>query len=194
MKTRDRAVDAAMLSFGSRGYEATSLDMVAGDLGIRKQSVLYHFGSKEGLLEAVIDSAADELAETFERALESSDEGWHRVESVVKAVFAMAVRRPERLAVLREVSRLGSPWTTRAVDRLKPLVDRAGSFLAAEMDAGRMRQSDPRLLLVSVYSTVMGVATEIEVLRAVGIEPTLREAVTRRRELLAFLYSALVID
>ena len=183
-----------MLSFGDRGYEATSLDMVAVDLGIRKQSVLYHFGSKEGLLEAVIDSAADELAETFEAALDSSDEGWSRVESVVKAVFAMAVRRPERLAGLRELSRLGPPWTTRAVERLKPLVDRAESFLRAEMAAGRMRESDPRLLLVSVYSTVMGVATEIEVLRAVGIEPTLREAVTRRRELLAFLYSALVID
>jgi TetR/AcrR family transcriptional regulator len=194
METRDRAIEAAMLSFGDRGYEATSLDMVAADLGIRKQSVLYHFGTKEGLLEAVIDSAAEELAETFEAALESADEGWSRVESVVKAVFALAVRRPERLAVVRELSRLGPPWTTRAVERLKPLVDRAESFLQAEMAVGRMRKSDSRLLLVSVYSTVMGVATEIEVLRAVGIEPTVREAVIRRRELLAFLHSALVID
>jgi TetR/AcrR family transcriptional regulator len=194
VETRDRAIDAAMVSFGDRGYDATSLDMLATDLGIRKQSVLYHFGSKEGLLEAVIDSAADELAATIEIALDSSDEGWSRIETVVKTVFTLAVRRPERLAVLREVSRLGSPWTTRAMDRMKPLVDRADSFLRTEMKAGRMRQSDPRLLLVSVYSTVMGVATEVEVLRAVGIEPTLREAVMRRRELLAFLHSALVID
>ncbi len=69
---------------------------------------------------------------------------------------------------------------------------RAQRFLAAEMDAGRMRRSDPALLLVSAYSTVVGVATEVEVLRAVGIEPTLRTTVTRRRELLAFLRSALV--
>lgn len=54
-----------------------------------------------------------------------------------------------------------------------------------------MRQTDPNLLLVSAYSTVMGVATEVEVLRAVGIEPTLREAVRRRRELLRFLEAAL---
>ena len=69
---------------------------------------------------------------------------------------------------------------------------RAREFLEAEMDAGRMRRSDPRLLLVSAYSTVVGVATEVEVLRAVGIEPTLRSTVIRRRELLAFLHSALV--
>ena len=36
-----------------------------------------------------------------------------------------------------------------------------------------MRTTDARLLLLSAYSTVLGVATEVEVLRAVGIEPTL---------------------
>jgi len=48
------------------------------------------------------------------------------------------------------------------------------------------------LLLVSAYSTVVGVATEVEVLRAVGIEPTARSLVRRRKELVAFLRSALV--
>ena len=60
------------------------------------------------------------------------------------------------------------------------------------MESGRIRRCDPRLLLVSTYSTVMGVATEVEVLRTVGMEPTLRDTVVRRRELLRFLRSALV--
>ena len=41
------------------------------------------------------------------------------------------------------------------------------------MAAGHFRTTDARLLLLSTYSTVLGVATEVEVLRAVGIEPTL---------------------
>ena len=57
-----------------------------------------------------------------------------------------------------------------------------------------MRECDARLLLLSVYSTVLGVATEVEVLRAVGIEPTLRSTTIRRRELLNFLRSALLVD
>ena len=44
-----------------------------------------------------------------------------------------------------------------------------------------------------VYSTVIGVATEVEVLRAVGIEPTLKSMVRRRTELLGFLRSALML-
>jgi hypothetical protein len=49
-------------------------------------------------------------------------------------------------------------------------------------------------LLVSAYSTVIGVATEVEVLRAVGIEPTARSLIRRRNQLLAFLRSALIAD
>ncbi len=111
----------------------------------------------------------------------------------MRSVFRMALRRPELLGLVREVSRLGPPAATRVAANLEPLVGRARGFLAAEMDAGRMRRSDPALVLVSAYSTVLGVATEVEVLRAVGIEPTLRATVGRRRELLAFLRSALVV-
>jgi TetR/AcrR family transcriptional regulator len=73
-------------------------------------------------------------------------------------------------------------------------VDRARSFLEIEMAAGELRPHDPRLLILSAYSTVIGVATEVEVLRAVGIEPTARSLIRRRNELLAFLRSALVPD
>ena len=60
------------------------------------------------------------------------------------------------------------------------------------MDAGNVRRQDPRLLLLTAYSTVIGVATEAEVLRAVGVEPTARSLLRRRNELIDFLRSALV--
>ncbi len=60
------------------------------------------------------------------------------------------------------------------------------------MEAGSLRRQEPRLLLLSAYSAVIGVATEVEVLRALGYEPTLRSLVRRRSELLTFLRSALM--
>lgn len=190
--TRERILDAALVSFADRGYEATSLDALAASLGVRKQTILYHFGSKEALLDAVIDRSAADLAEILERALAKAGPGFLRVEALVKAVFRLAARRPELLGLLRETSRLGPPATTRLMDALEPLIERARAFLEAEMDAGTMRRQDPRLLLLSAYSTVIGVATEVEVLRAVGVEPTVRSLLRRRNELLEFLRSALV--
>jgi len=189
--TKTRVLDAALESFGTAGYDATSLDDLAGDLDLRKQTILYHYGSKRDLLHAVVDRSADELVGTLEAAVLTSGTGWERIESVVRSVFRLALRRPELLGLLREVSRPGSGTAERLAARLEPLVERSVVFLDAEMDAGRLRRTDARLLLLSAYSTVVGTATEVEVLRAVGIEPTLRSMALRRRELLRFLESAL---
>ena len=192
--TRARILDEALVSFATGGYGATSLDSLAGRLGVRKQTILHHFGTKEGLLGAVVDRSANELALTLEQALAAAGPGFARVEALVRATFRLAARRPELLGLLREVSRLGPPAADRLVGVLDPLVVRARTFLEEEMTAGRMRKHDPRLLLLSAYSTVIGVATEVEVLRALGVEPTARSLVRRRAELLAFLRSALLVD
>ena len=190
--TRDRVLDEALLAFGLHGFDATSLDQIAAELGVRKQTILYYFPSKNELLEALVDRTSATIADELERAIKGAEPGFARIELIVRTVFRVAVRQPELLGLLREVSRLGGPFATRFVDNFEPLVERATSFLQEEMDAGRFRASDPRLLLVSVYSTVVGVATEVEVLRAVGFEPSLKSAVQRRRELLTFLHNALV--
>ncbi len=192
--TRARILDQALVSFASRGYGTTSLDELASGLGLRKQTILHHFGTKEGLLDAVVDRSAHELVEALEQALAAAGPGFARVEALVRAIFRLAARRPELLGLLRELSRLGPPAATRLLAALDPLVERARAFLEEEMAAGRMRKHDARLLLLSAYSTVIGVATEVEVLRAVGVDPTARSLVRRRAELLGFLRSALVLD
>lgn len=193
-QTRQRVLDAALASFSSRGYEATSLDGLAAELGIRKQTILYYHPSKAALLDAVIDRTAEELTEVLEEAAATSGGGFERIEAIVRSVFRLAVRRPELLGLLREVTRLGPPATNRITDFFEPMIQRATGFLEEEMDAGHLRRCDARLLFVSVYSTIVGVATEVEVLRAVGIEPSLRSAAQRRREVIEFLRAALVPD
>lgn len=190
--TRERIVDAALRAFGTAGFDATSLDTLAAELGIRKQTILYHFSSKDRLMEAVIDEAGAELVEAVEGSLAAAGDGWDRVAAVVRSVFRLAARRPELLGLLREASRLGPPPATRLGDKLDPFISRATSWLDAEMDAGQLRRQDARLLMLNAYSTVIGAATEVEVLRALGVEPGARGLVRRRAELLDFLHSALV--
>ena len=192
--TADRILDAALASFAARGYEATSLDGLAAGLDITKQTILYWFPSKEVLLEAVIDRSAVELSAALEEALVRAGSGWARVEAVVRSVFRLAARRPELLGLVREMGRMGTPAATRFLTAVAPLVDRATEFLEAEMDAGHMRRHEPRLLLLAIYSTVIGMVTEVEVLRAFGEEPTARSLVRRRTEILGLLRSALVTE
>ena len=64
-----------MVEFGTRGYEATSLDDLAGRLGIRKQTILYWFPSKDVLLEAVVDRCADEVTQPARRRADDGRRG-----------------------------------------------------------------------------------------------------------------------
>jgi TetR/AcrR family transcriptional regulator len=185
-------VSAALTAFGTKGYEQTSLDYLAADLGIRKQTILYYFNSKEILLEAVVDKTGEEVIAALEEGLARPGRGWERVEAVIRSVFRLAAHRPELLGLLREVSRLGPPAATRLAAILGPFIQRATDFVEAGIAAGELRNQDSRLLLLATYSTVVGVATEAEVLRALGVEPTAKAMVRQRRAVLDFLRSALL--
>ena len=192
--TSERILDAALASFATRGYEASSLDALAVGLDIRKQTILYWFPSKEVLLEAVIDR---QRHRAVGGARGGAGHGRHRVvPGRGGGPVGLPPGRPSAGAagLVREMGRLGTPAATRFVTAVEPLVQRATGFLEAEMDAGHMRRHDPRLLLLAIYSTVIGMLTEVEVLRAFGEEPTARSLVRRRNEILELLRSALVTE
>jgi AcrR family transcriptional regulator len=190
-RTDERILEAALVSFAGRGFAATSLDALAAELGIRKQTILYWFPSKEALLDTVVRRGARELVDVLEGALDDAVTETDRVQAVMRAVFRYAVRRPELLGLLREVDRLGPVVAGPLADQVRPLVERASVVLRAEMDAGTVRRADPAVLLLLLYTLVVGVATDVEAQRGVGITPTVAGLRRVRRELFAFVGAAL---
>jgi AcrR family transcriptional regulator len=177
---------------GARGVDAVSLDEIAAAVGVRKQTVLYWFATKDELVDAVFADAIGELATVIEAAVRAAPEApLDRVDAVVVAVFRAAVRTPPLLGLVRELGRLDERRAARLREQLQPVVARAVTYLAAEMDAGRLRRSDPRLLAAMAAATITGIATDPEVLRAVGWAPSVIELRRLRRELRAFLRAAL---
>ena len=190
--TRQRILAAATDLFGRRGVEAVSLDVIAADVGVAKQTLLYWFPSKDELVGAVLADVAAQLSVVIAAAVRaSSDDPLERIDAVVRAVFRPAVRRPALLGLVREISRLPPATADRLVLEMAPLVDRGVAYLESEMDAGRLRRADPRLLAALCYATVTGIATEPEALRAIGWDASAAGLRRLRAELLAFLRAAL---
>jgi AcrR family transcriptional regulator len=69
--TRTRLIDAAIERFAADGLGA-SFDAVAADIGVTKGALYHHFGSKDGLVEAVYKEAIQRHAD---RAMEASHNG-----------------------------------------------------------------------------------------------------------------------
>jgi AcrR family transcriptional regulator len=69
VRASDELRQAALEQFATVGFAATSLQQIADHAGYAKSSVLYHYGSKEALLEAAIGPAIHEFELVLDRYL-----------------------------------------------------------------------------------------------------------------------------
>ena len=61
--TRERLLDQAEALFAERGFYGVSIAAIANELGLTKQALLHHFGSKERLYGDVLKQISDRFAD-----------------------------------------------------------------------------------------------------------------------------------
>ena len=189
---RRTLLEEAVRLFGHKGYEGASLDAVARAAGVRKQTLLYYFPTKELLLEACVIDTSQRVAIALAEALDAEASASKKAETVVHTLFRLAGEWPEFGQFVREASRLGPDVVERFASVLEPLRLRALAFLANGMIEGQIRRQDPALLLFTLYTAVIGSITEAGVLRAVVGEDRSRTALhAREEEVLTFVRNAL---
>src|SRR6186713_2088146 len=71
LRTEQAILDATLKSLAARGIHATSLDSIAAEVGVAKSSILWHFGSKEGLLLRVAERTFEGVGRTRARDIMS---------------------------------------------------------------------------------------------------------------------------
>jgi TetR/AcrR family transcriptional regulator len=191
-RRRTTIVEEAIRGFGREGYQGASLERIAQAVGVRKQTLLYYFPTKDALLEACLAAAGQRVAEEIAAALEGPEQPWDRAEAVIHAVYGLAEEWPEFPMFIREAGRLGPNAFDRFAGALEPLRRRAIDFLQAGMDAGEVRKQDPALLLFTLYTAVIGSLTEASVLASfVGADDARSSLKQREHEVVAFIRAAL---
>lgn len=101
LRTRAEIVAAAERQFAERGFEATRLDDIADEVGIRRAAIFYHFGDKQELYAAVLDAVFGD----WTAALPSGGSAAERLEASLLGWIDYVAERPSvaRL-ILREAA------------------------------------------------------------------------------------------
>jgi AcrR family transcriptional regulator len=86
---RTRLLNAAVRVFDRKGYVGASVREVAELAGVTKPALYYHFGSKEGVLRAILDQAQREFAEVAARALARSGSSRERITAFCLEVYGL---------------------------------------------------------------------------------------------------------
>jgi AcrR family transcriptional regulator len=86
-QARSAILDAAERRLVAAGPGAIRLQEVAADVGVSHPTVLHHFGSREGLIEAVVVRALDSLHAVLLATVRASPEHPGQVEAMLAGVF-----------------------------------------------------------------------------------------------------------
>ena len=93
---RERVVAAALELFSERGVSGTSLQMIADHLGIGKAAVYYQFKTKEGIIEAVLAPAFEQMR----RIIADAEATQSQQEVAITGLCGLVIAQREVVAAL----------------------------------------------------------------------------------------------
>lgn len=142
-------IEVAEAVFAERGIAAASMDEIAGRAGVTKPILYDHFGSKDGLLAAVIARAGAELGNAVEGAVADARDADDALARGLRAYFTfMEEHRPAWLALLNETA------TSSAGAKALEDIRRERSSFIASLIASEVPGSEPKRALIYAQAVI----------------------------------------
>ncbi len=102
--TRDKLLSAAKKQFAEKGFYGASISQVAGEVGLTKQALLYHFKRKEDLYAEVLQEISQRLLRLVRATVSRSDAPERQFEDIFLGLYAASREYPLDTHILvREV-------------------------------------------------------------------------------------------
>ncbi len=193
--TRELILTEASALFAQSGYDGTSLNDIAAEVGIRRPSLLHHFASKESLYQEVFEVLLSDWFDRLAGAIAAPEEGWAKVEQVLRAGFRFFADNPNYVRLVRRAAIDGGNHL--AVDLssvLRPMFDEAADYFEREMDAGVFVHQDARQLMITGYGALLSYFSDESFLEGLlDVAPMSPAALADREEhVVQFFRAALV--
>ena len=156
---------AATKLFATHGYEGVSLQSIADSVGVAKQTLLYHYPSKDVLRRAVIENVLDHWRRTLPAMLQAVTSGRRRFNALTEELVRFFDSDRDRARLLaREL--LDNPSDTKRlmIESLRPWILLVAEYIREGQKIGLIRGNvDPESyvlhVIVLVIATVANLST-----------------------------------
>jgi TetR/AcrR family transcriptional repressor of mexJK operon len=169
-RKRHAILRAGADAFLRLGYGSTSMEAIAAEAGVSKQTIYNHFGSKEVLFRAIVEGLVSQLLRPIEDHRGDADPK-SALTSLAREFFVIMLK-PSSLAMHRLlVADAGRfPELAAAVYDAGParIIATLARFLARETRKGRLAVEKPRLAAEQFFGMLNGY---LQVRALFGVEP-----------------------
>ena len=155
--TRDAILKAAEEEFAERGFRGARSQNIADRAGVSKRLAFYHFRSKQGLYQEVLERALTRLGEMMADSVTSSEKPKERLEIFIHQLFSYLASNPNwPPLIIRHLIDDPAQARANAHKYLKPLVDSGRDLIARDIAAGALHNVDPLQMMISILVEVLG--------------------------------------
>ena len=158
-RTRERLLDAAVLLYGRRSIDAVSLREIGAAAGQRNPNALqYHFGDRDGLLQAIVDTHTGRIATLREAWYQRAEaDEWPPAEAAARCLVMPIVEyvedNPAGIDYVRIVSQIralnpAGPAGDRTLKVKFPRLPRLETIFNRSLAACSPREAQRRVHLV----------------------------------------------
>lgn len=187
---------AATRLFALRGYEGVSLQAIADAVGVAKQTLLYHYPSKESLRRAVLSNVFEHWRRTLPAILQAVTSGKRRFTALTEELVRFFSSDRDRARLLaREL--LDNPEDMQRLmgESLRPWLLLLSEYIREGQKAGSIRSDvDPESYVLHVILLVVAnVANLSTVSMSLDTSGAAQDAIERRhlKELVRLTRTAL---
>ncbi len=170
---RSKILEAALGEFSRLGYAGATLDRIAEGAGMSKSNLLYYYGSKKAVYEAVLDNILRAWIGPL-RHLEPDGDPAEELTNYIIQKMKISSEYPEASRLFAIEIMQGAQRVAAILQRdLKPLVDEKCKVIQAWVDAGKLRRVDPIHLIFTIWAATQHYAdfdTQIHILTGAGLE------------------------
>lgn len=162
-RSRERLLRAAVAVFDRKGYAAASVREIVEQAGITKPALYYHFGSKEGILVAILEEGARQFERALARAVERPGTARERLSVLCDEIYALHKQHVPVVRVAHAIY-FGPKDSVPGFDfdRFRLALESAlGRIIQDGMAAGELRQARIEDISTAIRG-VLEVATDQE--------------------------------
>lgn len=138
---REQLLDACAVIVDTDGFDAVTIDGIASACGVSRTVVYQHFGSLDGMLDALVERSSRRAGATFAAA--SSSSGSPSLRSVMRQVFEAVDADPATWRMFLVAPHAGPPALADRLAQGRAMIRRHN----LEVTPGADRLADPELTL-----------------------------------------------